>query len=487
MKIILFLTAVFLNLSYTYCQRPYKFTLQGPYDEVPQKAIELANGELLVSYVSNYEKEFASQSLLLLDPNGNLDNMVEFDTPSTNYYIVDMLQTNDSTILCIGKMEYAGQNAEIIIMNIKPDLQVRWQKKHSINYAFVKFISATINLNGNLSIAISAGDVVNLYPLFGLFLELNTNGELIRTSYLQTKSIMNLLFDIVQDKYSGNYEIPILGLEEYVDNHSIGQLLTVDTAYQIVNVEILPHELYNCCTIDQLPDSTYILCGTREHGLICDISLIRYNRENEVLNFLDIGQPANIKDYGGLRQSMDFKCNSSMYIAGTSNIDVYTDFSWDSSWYIVSSLDSALSPKWTKYYGGDAYYRLDGVTATKDKGCVLWGTRYDYRTQTEERDLLLLKITEQGVVTDLDDHETTKAHDAIVYPNPGSNVLQVKSGPQIAGAAFILYDMTDKAVRSRALKNQITKIDTSDLPVGTYAWNILHHGKLIETGKWVKQ
>lgn len=485
MKRALILVIFCLNILSVHSQLPYKFVLGGPYDDEPVKAIELNNGSILVSYTSKYNNQFISHNLLTLDQLGNLVDMTELECPGTNFYISEMVQIDDNTIICIGKMEYADHNADICILSISPNLDIRWTKKHRINYPYIHFLSACLNCKGNIAIAATVAETPVVFPSFCMFMEVDMQGDHLQTNYPGTLSNTNILFDIVEDKATGNYLIPAFGLLNYAN--SFGQFLTVDTIFQITQVDSIVHRVYNCCTIMQTIDSTFLIAGTRNNSSATDISMVKFDRNNQLIRFADIGKTGEVQDYGGLRQSMDFRYPSSIYVAGTINIFIYGDFGWDSSWYVVSSFDSLLTPKWTKYYGGDAYYRLNGVTATRDKGCVLWGTRFDHNTQAEERDLVVLKVTEQGLITGFENSEALKAHDAIVYPNPGRDVLHVQSGPQIAGSAFILYDPAGKIVLSSMLNTRLTALDTSALPAGIYVWYIEKGSKIIETGKWIRQ
>ena len=145
----------------------------------------------------------------------------------------------------------------------------------------------------------------------------------------------------------------------------------------------------------------------------------------------------------------------------------------------------------THFYGGDAVYCPCEIIATSDGGSIVTGFSYDYINNLPlyeyELDIFALKVNSEGLITDLPDDSPYKAHDAIVYPNPGSEEVIVHSGPQIEGAVFTLFDMQGKVVLSQTIHSTEQHFDTKNLSSGTYPWRITFKNKVIENGKWIKQ
>ncbi len=88
-----------------------------------------------------------------------------------------------------------------------------------------------------------------------------------------------------------------------------------------------------------------------------------------------------------------------------------------------------------------------------------------------------------------------EAHDnglkmAIAYPNPGKDVLNIRTG--LKDARVEVYDLNGRLVHSQALTENITAIDATDWAEGVYVWKVyagVSTGStpLAETGKWVKK
>jgi hypothetical protein len=141
--------------------------------------------------------------------------------------------------------------------------------------------------------------------------------------------------------------------------------------------------------------------------------------------------------------------------------------------------------RWEKFYGGHADYTLYGLKATKDGGCLLYGTVYD-TTMNYKRDVCVIKVDKNGLINGLNDNNRRLVHDVIVYPNPGTDHLIIESGPQVSGSQFILNTIDGKRIILQTLKDQKTILDTHFLQPGTYIWQIEYQGKIIEAGKWIK-
>ncbi len=83
-----------------------------------------------------------------------------------------------------------------------------------------------------------------------------------------------------------------------------------------------------------------------------------------------------------------------------------------------------------------------------------------------------------------------------VYPNPGRNILNIRTALQ--NARVEVYDMNGRLVHSQALTEHVTAIDAGDWAEGVYVWKVYTpnggpsilrqaqgSGTLVEKGKWV--
>jgi hypothetical protein len=71
------------------------------------------------------------------------------------------------------------------------------------------------------------------------------------------------------------------------------------------------------------------------------------------------------------------------------------------------------------------------------------------------------------------------------YPNPGTNVLNIRTALQNAWVE--VYDLNGRMVCGQEITDNVTAINTSAWPAGSYVWRVISNGKEAETGKWIKE
>ena len=71
------------------------------------------------------------------------------------------------------------------------------------------------------------------------------------------------------------------------------------------------------------------------------------------------------------------------------------------------------------------------------------------------------------------------------YPNPGNNILNIRTGLQNAWVE--VYDMNGRLVHRQDITENVTAIDAGDLAEGVYVWRVMVGGEEVEIGKWVKK
>lgn len=74
---------------------------------------------------------------------------------------------------------------------------------------------------------------------------------------------------------------------------------------------------------------------------------------------------------------------------------------------------------------------------------------------------------------------------AIVYPNPGKDVLNIRTG--LKNAHVEIYDMNGKLVHSQTLTGSVTPINAEAWPSGMYVWKVFANGTETDFGKWIKE
>lgn len=175
------------------------------------------------------------------------------------------------------------------------------------------------------------------------------------------------------------------------------------------------------------------------------------------------------------------------YVVWTKNIEAgCIPYCQRDSYIGVTYLNDSLEIEWERFFGGDAFYTSHIAEPAPGGGIVIAGTRYRYNDPGQPHEVILLSVTDEGIITGTAGNLPVEGRQAIVYPNPGDASLFVQTGRHLGQAEFTLYDINGRHLLTKALNTHVTQIDTGFLPAGTYIYTIQNE-KFSESGKWVKR
>ena len=462
-------------------QSTFTIFISNPTNEYPGDIIELSDQSFILSSAFFTDSgDQASQKFFKISSEGTITHDLIFENPNGLGTLMKLVYINDTNIFCIGDWGNLNEKDQKWVVGIDSGFNIHWNKKYRINFNEAKTTTAFLNSRGRI---ISAGIASNEDPLhtYSCFQEYSLTGDSI-TSSMDSSVFAPIIFDMVEFPGNCMYRAATWGYGQ----NSLGQLLMIDSSLMIADVDPIPNNVNNSCTVKKVSDSSYYLSGNIYINQSYDYAIMMLN-ENSDCKKISIISQNDTMDFAGTVQSMDFLDPNKIFVGATSNFSFAGHYGQQNSWYALSNFDSALNLRWTKYYGGDAYYLLQSVVATQDGGAILVGTRYDYPTLSHQCDIYLIKINENGVLTDADHNQPQPVHDAIVFPNPGSDYMIIESGAQISFAEFQMINIEGKQVMKITLSERKMKFDTQFLSTGSYVWQILFHDKIVETGKWIKK
>lgn len=262
----------------------------------------------------------------------------------------------------------------------------------------------------------------------------------------------------------------------------------LDTNYNVLAKEKVPKHLSDPFGLKWDSDSTFYVMGQGGFDYEGDIGIMRQLKTdyNDPEKNIFSSWGTDSVDYPAIKGGLDFNHKDSVFMGGMA---LWWGSWWGTSnWFVVWQTDSLLNLRWERFYGGDAYYTMWKLIATSDGGCIAAGSRYDYKnTDVQQEDIYILKLDNEGLFVGDRESSTINMQEAIVFPNPGSNQLNVRIAAQYPSSTFELYDMAGNRVLSRSIIGKWGEVNTSFLPIGNYIYRIFNDDGLFETGKWVKQ
>lgn len=191
-------------------------------------------------------------------------------------------------------------------------------------------------------------------------------------------------------------------------------------------------------------------------------------------------------------RSIDWVDESRIFFSAT--FDAHFSWSYFSpkyQYFTLRMLDRSLNTECEMYYdmGKDSTALwINALRATRDGGCIIAG---HYRNYVENPNNNFPRAF-HSVVKKFPPEAfegIEEAHDnglkvAFAYPNPGNNVLNIRTALQ--NAHLEVYDINGKLICNQEITDIITTLDTECWPSGTYIWKVVSDGKEAEAGKWVK-
>jgi hypothetical protein len=274
----------------------------------------------------------------------------------------------------------------------------------------------------------------------------------------------------------------IQGLFEY---------MILDQELNIVQTQDIPEFMTGQVSVKWDSDSSFFLIGKHMFpSPAYNLAFIRqFDPIDTTAHLFHIWRVTDTVDYPGTQTGIDFRNKDTIFAGGTRNFNIYNPtYATQPSWFVVLQLDSLLNIRWERFYGGDAYYKMDRVYATFDGGCIVAGTRYDYLNSTEQQtDIIVLKLNNDGLLVGNPELNTGKMTEAIVYPNPGKDEMHLRIAAQHPFSVVTLYDLGGRQVLQQSINGQEAVIRTTGLAPGTYIYELSAPTGLYETGKWVKQ
>ena len=188
-------------------------------------------------------------------------------------------------------------------------------------------------------------------------------------------------------------------------------------------------------------------------------------------------------DLPGILQSADLAENNTLFFVYTFNVGFYDN---QDSWMMIERLDADFDTITTCYYDIEPDKRINShaqcVTAARDGG-VLLVSRSKNLDDTNQRWTTITKFPAEAF-EGIDEAHDNRLKVVIAYPNPGKDVLNIRTGLQ--NAHVEIYDLSGKLVYNQKITDNITTINTMNWTNGTYIWKVITNGKMAETGKWVK-
>lgn len=271
---------------------------------------------------------------------------------------------------------------------------------------------------------------------------------------------------------------------EFLQNNSFSQRVELDTNLAILRTQ--PH--LPLCEHYQytrwVSDSTLFTAANHvelEPPHEEDISLSLSDTALNIKQRIFVGTPDTV-NYMAISQGLDFITPDSLFILADNHIISF----WPAEYthLLLYLYSNTMHPYYTRYIGGDAYYRPSIILATSDGGCLITSQRYDYQVNQYEDDVTVLKLGRDGLLTGLDGQGRQVLFKSVLYPNPVRDRLTIETLDP--GGEISIFTTGGQLVAKQSLQGRHTSLNVSKLPSGSYPYTLNYKTGKPESGTLIK-
>ena len=461
-------------------------------DQRIHQVIEDNNGNfVLAGRINDLETSFPAGYIIKIDSLGNFIQEKIIQYSDTNTQILYNIHFFNNNYYILGSRQFNyPDSTRLWYLKLSPNLEIITEKYYKIpDNKWVSYMNLIIDSDTNIVITgyTTRIDSTGPFPYNSdpFFFKFSLAGDSINSNFITSEYHLSMSYDIIE-KYNqtGYYSYGF----KYTSSISAGgQRFDLTKQFDSLDIQEVPYNISLYTSSAKINDSTIIISGgggpmsTPSYSL----NVLSTTMDNIPVdyNYFKIG--GNMRDYTAMYQGVS-KYGDNIFVGGTSNFDYANPF-WSNfdSWFHLIKINPDISPIWEYWYGGDAYYHLYSILATNDGGCLMVGNRYDYETQDMERDIYIVKVNSDGLIVWTQEIQIDK-EPTTVYPNPGTNLLNIKTNNKELGIELI--NINGQVVIKQIVNNNLKTINTESLQSGMYFFRLIDKkSKTIETGKWIKK
>ncbi|MBI9033278.1 MAG: T9SS type A sorting domain-containing protein [Bacteroidales bacterium] len=469
--ILLILICLSLN---SFSQSTFNINI-GTEEDESYPIIEIYNDSYLILYnIAQYYGELEGHKARIdnITNEGEANNIHSFANDTIDFVFGNIIK-HEHSYYCHGLQKHIDSTFyRNWIFKMDEDLSIVWQKTYESPFDGILYETEMTIIHEN--IIISRSSYIN-NNAGNQFLKFNLDGDLIHEKTYNTYK-WEIIYDILKEQNPSSYNFNVFGMGFNLPGDV---RLTLDSNFNIINEVNSP--VTNEQDAEWINDSLFILCGS---VILTDTIFIttKIMDTNSIVYQESIFTHQTSKNqHVGVFNGQSYIDENKFYLGGFTHANIA--IAPTSNYLMLNKLNTSLTPEWQKFYGGDARYVLFSIKTTPDGGCIMAGSRYDWNTQYNERDIFVMKVDENGLITSIN-NEDFQVADAIVYPNPGTNRLQIQSAFPLK--EIRMMDVNGRMVLQQPLNNLMDEINVSLLNAGTYIYQIIGRDGKVQHGKWVK-
>ena len=483
MRLVFCLFSLFLCFSAINGQNTYHILFKNPNHDWINGMIENSDKQIIgvgfsIHSLSAYYASMTPKIWRISDQGDTLTKSFTFS--DTTLAFSRIIQLENGNYLIVGNVfippEYQVEN--LVLLELNQDFEIITRKLYSIAGYSVLGVHVFFKLsNGYLFLGrVDEGQNSKM-----CMMKLDNNYDTIRTrvySYpiYQAGDFMDGIFS------PDSSQIWAFSNELIYDPHQSDHLIVFDTAMNLVKIKSFPHfvnqnppyynievEYEHNMSVRSFSDSTFLVGCNHFHEIDgkpqWDMGFSILDTTMTKVPIQYIGSIDTIEYASLIPPTFDYKNPDSIFFAGIKRF-VMDFWPQKQSWIRIGLLRNNLQPDFTRFYGGDAYYKVLLTMTTSDGGFVIACTRYDYKTQNQEDDIFFLKVNNEGLITGNKEQTICPESVFAIYPNPAND--HVTLDLIVPEAEMLMCDISGKILLKKKVHEGYNSIDCTVLIPGVY-------------------
>ncbi len=471
----LFFIFLFFNVQLSYSNTPFDTIYTMAEDERICDIIEFPNFYILTGDVIN--SNYCSSYVVKIGKNGTLLQDTLFSPGSMSHSIV---KSGNDIVLIRANQPDSTHSAFIAFTIMDTLLNILFEKQlflpdslYISNYSVISndgnfIIAGTTNslpfppIDGDpfLYIASAIGDSVGNFMM---------NNPLSNIDVCDGVAIKENRFFMFINQFGGT----ILS----------SAMLILDSNLSIIDTVGINNDLQHKFSPNIIEDSLFVICTT--NGYLEKLFISKIDETGQIQKSVHF-EKNNSAIFPSYQNSISIKDKEIFFlaIADFCFISPFVGYGKPSS-LLVGKLDYNLNTKWLQYYGGDKYYHAFNIKATSDGGCICIGTVNDTINHNNKRDIFVLKLDSNGLVSWDQTIEIPKVN-INVFPNPSNDKVNINiSDFDFQDAIIEIYNVKGTKIHSIEHMSSNLEIDVVGWSPGIYLGRIIIEGKRFTTFKFV--
>ena len=271
---------------------------------------------------------------------------------------------------------------------------------------------------------------------------------------------------------------------------AMGVFTEFDPHMTVISQFPIPEESILSYNVLRKTDSTMYVASNKLDAINFEYSSMvnELDRNGNVLNQFIF----NCNDDSASRvahfNALDTLADGNLVLCSTHNLDAPMNVQQQPTKIMLFKLSPNLDLIWQKYlFGVEGMYEANSMKAHPDGGIVVLGTYSPTPpTNPDIKEVFLMKTDSDGLLTGINQNQQKiKTTEAILYPNPASDFVNIEFSQVYQTASFQLMDIGGKLILDKHLYSNYQRVNVSGIPAGTYVYRIFNKEGLDERGKVV--